>query len=400
MLPLTLAAATTFAAASLVAGLKPQPSEAMPPFAQAVGQNCSLCHTMVPALNSYGRYILRSFYSGIGSDTFHGTSPVWLNENLTDRSTGKLDSTNPNHKITSANVSADVAGLGGHWSYRVEQTLWSNDQSGGGLGNAWVGYNEIFGGDGHVRVGKFSRPVPSVFSNNWYRTGFSAPSVTVGNHAFSLSGSGWGGEFSYAHGNIAAEAGVFEQANNLPNAASFTTLPGTQRSVSWQVAYANPNRPLEVGIYSSVGTFTQTTAPGAVDIFNGTGLYVQRDAQPKTGFPGLALIYQLTADSNPGLVGKLQRPPGNSHAAAFQIEEPLFHGGAMLGARRELTNSLGTVAKGSVVDFGFQVPHVPYLFGYSEATMGSYSTATFGHPTWRFALRWAGPIRGPVSRIK
>lgn len=391
-------------AALIAFGLSaPQRSEAMPPFAQATGQQCNLCHTLVPGLNAYGRYVLRSFYSAIGSDTFHGTSPAWLNENISGRSTGKLDSRNPSHKDTYGNVSADVSGLGGNWSYRVEQTLYSNDQSGGGLGNAWVGYNNIFKGDGHFRVGKFSRPVTTIFSNNWYRTGMSMPSVTVGNHAYALSGSGWGSEFSYEHGSLVAEAGYYEQGNNLPNAASFSTLPGTQRSFSYNLAYANPRQPLEVGVYGSKGTFTQTTSPGALDNFTGTGVYVQRDAHPlgTFGIPGGALIYQLTSDDNPGLLRKgVLRGPGNSHAVALQIEEPLFKGGVMIGARKELINSLGTISNGTVLDLGFQVPHVPYLYGFSEATMGSYTNATFGRPTWRWGLRWAGPIRGPVTKIK
>ena len=90
-----------------------------------------------------------------------------------------------------------------------------------------------------------------------------------------------------------------------------------------------------------MGTFTQTTAPGALDRFYGTGVYVQRDAQYRTGFPGIALIYQITSDSNPGLNGKAQRPPGNSSSVAFQIDEPLFRGAAMVGARKEIVNSLG-----------------------------------------------------------
>lgn len=387
----------------------PQRTEAMPPFAQAAGQNCSLCHTMMPGLNAYGRYVLRTFYSGLGSDTYHGTSPVWLNENLTDRSTGKLDSRNPNHKVTYGNMSADVAGLGGNWSYRVEQTLWSNDQSGGNLGNAWVGYNNILKGDAHIRVGKFARPVASVFTNNWYRTGMSMPSVAVGNHTWSMSGSGWGSEISYVKGDIQALAGYYEQGSpNLPNAAVFSTMPGTQRSFSYQVAYASPKRPLEIGLYASNGTLVENYAPGTTDVFAGTGVYVQRDAQPNhamVGIPGGAIIYQLTSDTNPGTykVGKttLLRGPSNSHAIAYQIEEPLFRGGMMIGARREIVQNLTGITTGTVLDLGFQVPHAPYLFAYGEATMGNlYTSATFGRPTWRWGLRWAGPIRGPVTRVK
>lgn len=394
------ALALTLLTSAFYACVEPARIDAMPPFAQAVGQNCTLCHTMMPGLNAYGRYILRTFYNGIGGATFHGTSPVWLNENVTGRSTRKLDSTQPNKTMTFANLSADVSGLGEHWSYRVEQKFWTNDQSGGGLGNAWAGYSL---GESHLRLGKFARPVASVFTNNWYRTGFSAPSVAVGNHAYSLSGSGFATEYSYTHSGIQALAGYYVQGNNLPNSSTFLTTPGTQRSFSWQVAWATPNRPLEVGTYGSVGTFTQTSSVGAIDFFNGNGFYVQRDAQPKGtfGIPGAAAIYQVMSDSNPGLLGKLQRPPGNAWVQALQIEEPLFAGRAMIGTRREIINSVGTVTKGQVFDAGLQVPGLPYLFVYGEAAMGNaYTSATFGRPTWRWAMRWAGPITGPLNRIK
>lgn len=357
---------------------------------------------MVPGLNSYGRYILRTFYSGLTWESFHGASPLWVNENITGRSTGKLDPRNANFKITDGNVAVDAVGLAGNdWSYRVEQTVLSNDQTGGNLGNAWVGYNHLLNNTLHLRVGQFSRPVTSLFSNNWYRTGFSMTSVAVGNHTFALSSSGWGGEASYEGTNLVAEAGWWGQSSNLPNAQVFSTVPGTQRSFSWNVADAAPTRPIEIGAYGSRGTFTQTSAPGAVDQFSGVGFYVQRDAQYRTGLPGMAIIYQITGDSNPGLTSKkVQLPPGTSDAWAFQVEEPLFRGGAMVGARKEFINGFGKISNDSVFDVGFQVPHLPYLFAFGEATMGGYTTATFGRPTWRWALRWAGPVVGPLNKIE
>ena len=53
MRPFRLLAIAAAAAAGLMAGLRP--AAAMPPFAQAYGVKCTVCHTMVPALNTYGR---------------------------------------------------------------------------------------------------------------------------------------------------------------------------------------------------------------------------------------------------------------------------------------------------------------------------------------------------------
>ncbi|HEX5275496.1 MAG TPA: hypothetical protein VFW34_09505 [Candidatus Rubrimentiphilum sp.] len=48
-------------------GLAALRADAMPPFAQAYGVDCNTCHTMVPALNSYGRYIQRTGFAALDS---------------------------------------------------------------------------------------------------------------------------------------------------------------------------------------------------------------------------------------------------------------------------------------------------------------------------------------------
>ncbi|MBV9438853.1 MAG: hypothetical protein JOZ24_02555, partial [Candidatus Eremiobacteraeota bacterium] len=41
----------------LVCGWNTQTADALPTFAQAYGVDCSACHTSIPALNAYGRYV-------------------------------------------------------------------------------------------------------------------------------------------------------------------------------------------------------------------------------------------------------------------------------------------------------------------------------------------------------
>jgi hypothetical protein len=55
---------TFIIAAGIVAGSAAvtAPAMAMPPFAQAYGVQCNVCHTQVPALNTYGRYVQRTGY--------------------------------------------------------------------------------------------------------------------------------------------------------------------------------------------------------------------------------------------------------------------------------------------------------------------------------------------------
>ena len=60
-----VASAATFVAAVWFSPKEVPRAQAMPPFAQAYGVSCSLCHTQVPALNAYGRYIQRDPVNGV-----------------------------------------------------------------------------------------------------------------------------------------------------------------------------------------------------------------------------------------------------------------------------------------------------------------------------------------------
>jgi hypothetical protein len=71
--------AAVFVTACIVEAARP--TEAMPPFAQAYGVHCEVCHTIVPALNAFGRNVQRSGYATLDADTIHRTSPLWIGEN-------------------------------------------------------------------------------------------------------------------------------------------------------------------------------------------------------------------------------------------------------------------------------------------------------------------------------
>ena len=60
----------------------PRVSQAMPVFAQATGLKCSACHTMVPLLNSYGRFVQYAGYSPLDRHDLAKTVPVWIDESM------------------------------------------------------------------------------------------------------------------------------------------------------------------------------------------------------------------------------------------------------------------------------------------------------------------------------
>ncbi len=51
---------------------------ATPVFAQAYGMNCTVCHTQMPTLNAFGRYIQRSAYAPLNPKTLEHALPIFV----------------------------------------------------------------------------------------------------------------------------------------------------------------------------------------------------------------------------------------------------------------------------------------------------------------------------------
>lgn len=363
----------------------------MPIFAKAYGEECSTCHTLVPGLNSYGRYVQRTGYASLDPHVLSTVSPLWFGEQVNGDSTGGVSDISPSYKNSFGNLAIHAAGyLGNDWTYHVQQWLLANDSGGGSLDTAWVTYNNLFHRDGHVFLGKIEAPGPSPFSQWFDISAFATPEITVGEHPYELDANRWGAKLAYTHRGLDAELGWLGSGNGVISGADFNTLPGTDKTVQWKVASAHADQPLEVGAYGGFGSYIVST--GAADHYNAEAAYVQRD--PQGAVPGLLGIYQLAHDSNPGLdVNGNQLPAASSRAFTAELYESLFDDSAVLSARDEFSDDgLGTLLHYGTVDFAFTVPHYQYLHGYVEAGLGSNSTTPGATPTWRWMLWWTTPI--------
>ncbi len=365
---------------------------AMPVFAKAYGIKCSVCHTVVPALNAYGRYVQRTGYSSLNRDVLKTVPPIWFGEQLNGDSTGGVSDTSPNLKNSFGNLAIHGAGyLGPNLTYHIQQWLLQNDSTGGTLDTAWVTYNNLFHRDGHLFVGKVEAPAPSPYSQWFDISAFATPEITVGEHAYQLDANRWGTKLAYTHGALNAEAGWLLSGNGFLSSADFATTSGTEKTFQWRIASAHADQPLEVGAYGSAGSYIVST--GAADRYSSIAAYLQRDPGER-GVPGVLLIYQLANDSNPGLdASGNQLPSAHSQALTAELYESLFNSGAVLGLRDEYTNDgLGTLSHYGNIDFAFTVPHMQYLHGYIEAGLGAHSGAPNGGPDWRWLLWWTTPI--------
>ncbi|GAC1428726.1 MAG: hypothetical protein NVSMB5_23340 [Candidatus Velthaea sp.] len=215
-------------------------------------------------------------------------------------------------------------------TFHAQQFITASDQS-GGVDTLWVTFNNLFHRDGHLFVGKILNPAPSPYSQHSDLDGPTASSTTVGEHRWgSTYGNRWGTRLTYAHKALDAEAGYYLSGFDLNGATYFG--PG-DKTFQWKLAYALPTRPYEFGAFGSVGTVPVSTNSG-IDRYNSTAGYVQVDPG-NHGRPGVLVIYQTQYDDNPGnSPAGSPLGPTTSRGASFEMYEPVFRGGALVGPAR------------------------------------------------------------------
>jgi hypothetical protein len=373
---LPIIAAAAFAAAAA-------PAAAMPNFAQAYGLDCKACHTEVPALNSYGRYVQRTQYSALEAATVEKALPIWVGESATyDSSAGQPYKT----KLGNFEIHADGF-AGSDVTYHIQQWLVQDDQS-GGLDTAWVSYNKLFKGNGHIVIGKQPVPSPSFFGFFPDLSPFGPTEALVGEHTLLLDSNRWGAKLAYTPLNYVAEIGWFGSGADLNGFTDFS--PSVEKGVQWRLAYARPKKPFEAGFYGNWGTFQLSS--GDLDRYSAAGVYLQQD--PKGAGPGFLALYQIANDGNAGFDGD-GNALGAAHSTGYSVGvyRPIFpHWENQLSLRVEgLTDGLGTTTHSGNIDYSIRV--YKYLHAYVEAGLAQNST-----PAWRYQLWWTTPIDYNVSK--
>jgi hypothetical protein len=385
--PITAVAALV---AALVPGLlaKPQPTQAMPTFAQAYGAKCSLCHTMVPLLNSYGRYVQRTGYAVLDRDVLTRALPLWVGENVNYDSSAGRGTGLPHYAI--GNFALHGAGyLAPDVTFHAQQWVVQGNQP-GGIDTFWATYNNFLHRYGHLFVGKIENPAPSPYSQTMDIDGPSASGTVVGEHDWSATyGNRWGTKLAYVRKSFTAETGYLLSSGDLNG---FTNFSSGDKTLQWKLAYTPSNRPIEAGFFGSTGSIPVSTG---TDMYHSDAAYVQMDPQSR-GIPGLLAIYQVEQDGNPGLdASGAMLSATSSRGASMELFEPFFHGGAVVSFRHDFNNDgNGTLSNGNAVNIGFNVPGARYLHGYLESNLGGNSTfaGASGAPTWKGMLWLTMPV--------
>ena len=389
-----------------------RPTKAMPPFAQAYGMHCEVCHSIVPALNAFGRSVQRSGYATLDASTIHRADPLWIGVSPF------YDTHNPAqpHQVQLGNLALHAVGfIGKDLTFHAQQWIWQADQP-GGTDTLWLSYNNILHREGHLFVGKIEPPAPSPFSQWFDLAGFAAPSITVGEHAYQFSNNAWGTKLVYVHRWFTAEAGYLGPSGNLNTATDFATAD-TDKRFQWRVLDSvGPKRmpesmndmpmpksmgakpmlgsegykPLEVGLYGGSGVFQ--ASDGLLDRYHAEAAYAEMD--PQAGLPGAFVVYQRGYDSHPGAGLAATASQGFS----AELYEPVAQDHAMLALRYEYSDAgLGASLHQGNVDLAVLVSHhvsAPVVNAWIvnlEATLMERAT-----PGWRGQLWYVttiGPLR-------
>jgi hypothetical protein len=365
---------------------RPERLEAMPVFAQAYGVKCNVCHTQVPELNTYGRYVQRTGYASLDRHVLERALPFWWDQSVDYDSNGS-----PRTSVGNMAIHA-VGFLGDDVTYHFQQWILANNQA-GDLDTFWVTYNNLLHRDGHLFVGLIEAPGPSPYSQWMDLAPFTTPEIQVGEHAYELDANRWGAKFNYIKGSLDVEAGYMYEGGTDPSVWSQSNdWANTDKTFQYKVAYANPQYPVEAGVYGSRGSWP--LAEGGFDQYWSVAPYVERD--PSNGVPGVLAIYQMAFDGNPGystLANGNLSPlgPAFSNAQTLEFYEPIFNQG-LLSFRKEWTaNGLGSLGQTANVDFNY--PIARFLRAYVEEYWTPYNK-----PGWAYMVWWTTPftnVKGP-----
>jgi hypothetical protein len=346
---------------------------AMPTFAQAYGLDCKTCHTEVPSLNAYGRYVQRTMYAGLDPAAYKKEIPIWMGETVGYSSTGAPE-------WQAGNLEVHAVGVYPNWTFHVQQWIWQGNAP-GGLDTAWVSYNGLLHGNGHIVLGKMPGPGPSFWSMWSDVSGFAAPAITIGEHTQALSANRWGGMLAYGTDKYVVQAGYYGSQEDLNGAGDWAATPinSLDKGYQFNAEFQRPDKPVSVGLVGNIGSFP--LAEGGYDRYNAIGAYGQVD--PTKRMPGALFYYQIGNDDNPIAAGIGARSTAYSAEVYFPI---LARHETMLGFRREMTNDgMGNVINTGEIDLGGRI--FKYLHADVEAGL-----ATGGTPVWGGYLWYTQPF--------
>ncbi len=233
------------------------PSRAVPVLANGQGGvNCSLCHTAVPQLNRYGRYVLMTNFSrGLNSHIQmmqNRSQPLALE--MTANASNQPDPSLP--KVFSALDQFLSAGfLGRDVSYFASVPMVSGGFPASSIDQVWLAYNGLSHGNTSLQLGRFPTPIFAPWmSQSLSLSPYSVASLPVGFNASTLADNRWGASLT--------------QFGHLGLVGNISYLRGAGEGPAWtgSVQYLSPESHWSGGVAAMAGSYP--LASGASDRYS------------------------------------------------------------------------------------------------------------------------------------
>ncbi len=353
-----------------------RPALAIPVFANGQGGvACGLCHTAVPHLNSYGRYVLMVNFSR----GFNKHLQMMQNRSLPVALEVTANASNPPVPMLPGIYSGLVQFLSGGFigpkvSYFASIPVASGGFPADSIDQLWAAYNGFSHGNGSLQIGKFPTPIFAPWtSQSLSLSGYGPARLQVGLNGSTLADNRWGASYTQV-GRSGLIGNVSYVGGSGPIERAFHTAG---EGVAWtgSVQYLSPEARWSGGIAGLTGSYPLPS--GAKDRYAREAALVSYSGDR----------YELMAmgiagrDNNPNDGAS---PSASSHGVSLEtIYSPLswMH----VDLRYEHTNDgLGSSTVNYVTDAAFNLRPNIVLTVENVASLGKT-------PMMSYQVLWAGP---------
>ena len=354
----------------------PEAALAIPVFANGQGGvNCGLCHTAVPYLNSYGRYVLMTNFSrGLNKHL-----QMMQNRSLPVALETTANASNPAAPLLPSVYSALVQFLSGGYvgtdvSYFASVPVVTGGFPAGSVDQIWGAYNGLSHGNGSLQIGRFPTPIFAPWtSQSLSLSGYAVATLPVGLNGSTLADNRWGASYTQM-GHLGLIGNVAFLNGTAPIERAFSS-GGEGTAWSGSIQYLSPESRWSGGFAGLRGSYPLPS--GARDPYTRAAALVSYGGER----------YQLTAmgtighDKNPN---DGSSPSATSHGRSLEsIYGPLpwLH----VDLRYEQTDDgLGNSTVNYISAAAFSLR--PNLVFTVENLAGSGK-----RPAQKYQLLWAGP---------
>ncbi|MHB8703576.1 MAG: c-type cytochrome [Candidatus Tyrphobacter sp.] len=339
------------------------------------GVTCGLCHTAVPHLNSYGRYLLMANFSrGLNKHLQmmqNRSLPVALE--MTFNVSHPPDPLLPG--VHSAIVQFLSAGfIGPNVSYFASVPVVTGGFPAGAIDQLWFAYNGFSHDNGSLQIGKFPTPIFAPWtSQSLSLTGYGLAGLHVGLNNSAIADNRWGASYTQ-FGHLGLIGNVSYVGGAGPIERAFST-PGEGTAVTGSIQYLSPESRWSGGIAGLSGSYPLPS--GASDRYaRAAALASYSDGRYELSAMGI-----MGHDDNPN---DRASSPADSRGVSFETiygPRSWWH----LDVRYEHTDDgLGTSTVNYIFGSAFSLrPNIIF-------TVEDRASAGMG-PVQNYQLLWAGP---------